>query len=328
MKKVIISAILSVLLAFIGFYPTASAITFSDIDVSHPDFNAIKTLSEAGIIQGYDDGTFRPDKLVNRAEALKIILASAGKTAEIGLYATGYPDIPIDAWYAGYVMQATLDGIISGNPDGTFAPGRTVNEAEYLKMTLLSFNTDLSHHTNIQIPISADTNISDWYIPYLSYAKTVGLVYPDYKNNLYPGMELNRGQCAEITYKMLLIINGGEAQKLLSMTEAKVIEAIVAFYNNDFSQAVSLSNAAMDLSEQAVAVKPDSTVLQATNTYVQSYQKAFLAHQLNTQGSVQEAQTLASEAIQLANQAITQSGAISEFAQRAIEISSQLLGNN
>ena len=307
---------------------TTDTISFSDVPESHPNFRAITALAGAGIIQGYEDGTFKPEKLVNRAEALKIILLSAGKEVDKGLYVTGYSDVPLDSWFSGYVMGATLEGIVGGNPDGTFAPDRTVNKAEYLKMTLLSFGTDLSQHTNLKSAVSADTKVSDWYTPYLSYAKTIGLIYADYKNYLYPGTELNRGQCAEITYKMLLIINGGEAQKLLSMTEAKVIEAIIAYYNNNLLLAVNLAEDALDLSERAVAVRPDSVVLKATNTYTQGYVKVFLAHRLNMQGSLAEAQAMAREANTLANQAIKESGTVTEFAQRIIKIADPLLAEN
>ena len=192
-------------------------------------------------------------------------------------------------------------------------------------MTLLAFDTDLSKHQNIQNPIAADVYPGDWFISYMSYAKTVGLVYPDYLNNLYPGKELNRGECAEISYKMLLLINGGESQKLLSMTEAKVIGAIVAYYNNRINEAISLTAEAVTLADQAVASKPESTVMTATKTYVSSYEKAFLAHRKFLEGQITEATTLAQEAKQLANQAIGENSAITEFANRAIQISDDLL---
>lgn len=280
--------------------------TFSDVEESGPYFIAVESLFRLGIIEGYEDGTYKPENGVNRAEALKMVLAGAGIKVENGLYATGFFDVTLDSWYAGYVMSGLLKGIIGGNPDGTFAADRQVNKAEFLKMALETFETDLTNHLNLTSNIAADTPPREWYGPYLSYAKTVGLVFPDLKNNLYPAQFLNRGQCANIIYKMYLLKQGGEAQKMLSIAEAKLVEALVKIHNNDISSATYLADEALNYSQRALTANPDSAATKATETVAKAFQKLFLAYQAGLQKDtasviilVGEAKTLAAKAAEI-----------------------------
>ena len=52
---------------------------FKDVNVGDDDYIAIKFLKDRNIISGYSDGTFQPGNLINRAEALKIILGTINK---------------------------------------------------------------------------------------------------------------------------------------------------------------------------------------------------------------------------------------------------------
>ena len=58
--------------------PTVALATdFTDLDSSNPNYTAIMSLVEQGVLQGYDDGTFKADQEVTRAETLKIVLLGA-----------------------------------------------------------------------------------------------------------------------------------------------------------------------------------------------------------------------------------------------------------
>ena len=58
----------------------AAASPFSDVTSSHPNYDAIMYLYSHQIVGGYPDGTFRPNAIVNRAEALKFTLLGSGIT--------------------------------------------------------------------------------------------------------------------------------------------------------------------------------------------------------------------------------------------------------
>ena len=99
-------------------------------DVAATDWynNAISTLSGMGIIEGYPDGSFRPDAPITRAEFTKI---AVGFFDEVGNYVAGtYSDVPADAWYADFIDAAVDLGLIEGYPDGTIRPNATITRAE------------------------------------------------------------------------------------------------------------------------------------------------------------------------------------------------------
>lgn len=93
----------------------------------------------AGIIQGYPDGTVRPDAPVNRAEALKILLRSARmeEARPTGTGALRFPDVPEGSWFAPYVEQASARGAVEGYADGTFRPAAPITRAEAGKLLLI-----------------------------------------------------------------------------------------------------------------------------------------------------------------------------------------------
>ncbi len=91
-----------------------------------------------GVVGGYDDLTFRPDAPVNRAEALKILtLASQlGTFASSGTLLTPptFTDVTDADWFAPYVAEMAIRGIVSGYGDGTFGPEKPITRAEAAKI--------------------------------------------------------------------------------------------------------------------------------------------------------------------------------------------------
>ncbi|MDD5469282.1 MAG: beta-propeller domain-containing protein [Candidatus Peribacteraceae bacterium] len=140
-KKILLFA--GTTLGMVALAPLA-ATGFSDVSSSTPYGEAIRTLQERGVIEGYQDGTFKPGSTINRAEFLKIILE--GRTGESADAAyTGkncFPDVK-EEWFAPYVCTAKEEGIIGGYPDGTFKPGQPINFVEASKIIALAFGQDV-----------------------------------------------------------------------------------------------------------------------------------------------------------------------------------------
>ena len=94
---------------------------FPDVKLAHKNYTAIIYLQENGIIQGYPDGTFKPENSVNRAEFLKIIIEGSQIFTD-ATENTPFPDVDHSAWYGPYLKKAYAEGWIDGYPDGTFKP--------------------------------------------------------------------------------------------------------------------------------------------------------------------------------------------------------------
>lgn len=176
---------------------------FNDVTKDHPNYEAIMDLKTRGIISGYQDGTFKPDKEVNRVEAIKIILLGVGvDTSKTTLHT--FSDTSSNGWYAAYLNKAFELAIVKGYDDGTFKPDQTVNLAENLKMLLKAENITISTTEPAEDPY-ADTPKDAWYANYVLYAKDHNLIDTNTENMVFPGQGMTRGKLAELIFRMIYI---------------------------------------------------------------------------------------------------------------------------
>ena len=106
---------------------SGTARTFADVPMNQWYANAVTTLAGMGVINGYPDGTFKPDAPITRAEF--VIMAMNFAKADKGT-ACSFADVPENMWYYSAIAGATENGWISGYPDGTFGPDRNITRAE------------------------------------------------------------------------------------------------------------------------------------------------------------------------------------------------------
>lgn len=203
MKKILI-----VMVAVLSTSLLAWADSFPDVPEDYRYYPAIEFLDERQIIKGYDDGTFKPDGLVNRAEALKIIVGAAAIDTG-GEYDILFPDVLKTDWFFTYVMTAHSKGIVVGYKDGKFKPANSVNLAETLKMLTMTFGTELPA---VEADVFADVLVKDWFAPYFLYAREKNLLLPDDDNKISPDQVITRGALADLVYRMITVKeNDGEA---------------------------------------------------------------------------------------------------------------------
>lgn len=113
---------------------TANA-AFSDVADSHPYKEAITTLSTLDVINGYEDGTFAPDKDISRAEFTKMIVYMLG-LGELTTPITTFEDVSSSHWANANIKTAYDLQIINGFDDGTFRPDQPVTYEQALKMVV------------------------------------------------------------------------------------------------------------------------------------------------------------------------------------------------
>ncbi len=197
MKTKIIFIIVGIL------FTSVTAFAFSDLTNNHTYNEAINFIKENNIVQGYPDGTFKPDNKINRAELLKIIIESKFSDDEINNALNEYraknywyidlQDVDIDSWYGSYVRIAIREGITEGYPDGTFKPSQNVNFVEALKIVLKTYN------------IAYTENTTPWY---------KGLVEKGAELNLNPlditrfDLNITRAQMADMITRIVKMKEG------------------------------------------------------------------------------------------------------------------------
>ncbi|MGN9165488.1 S-layer homology domain-containing protein [Tissierellaceae bacterium HCP3S3_D8] len=97
---------------------------------------AVARLVAFGVLDGYKDGTYRPDQDVTRAEFAKILVEALGigNAAKAAAGKVTFKDVPASHWASGYVSTASGYGLLKGFPDGTFKPEQQVSYADALTM--------------------------------------------------------------------------------------------------------------------------------------------------------------------------------------------------
>lgn len=114
------------------FYPS-----FTDVPKTHPYYQYIETAKLRGVIGGYDNGTFRPDTVIARAQATKMLVLAKGWSL-VNPSTPTFPDVLSGSWSYGYIETALRRGVIGGFEDGTFRPNMPLTRGFLSKMLALT----------------------------------------------------------------------------------------------------------------------------------------------------------------------------------------------
>ncbi len=130
-----LSKVLSLVLAIAMLLSVPTFAAFTDVAANANYAEAVTVLSALEIINGYGDGTFKPEGKITRAEYSAIICRAIGMgDAAKGSITDSFTDVPATHWANGYIATAQNAGIINGMGDGTFAPEAEVTYEQAVKM--------------------------------------------------------------------------------------------------------------------------------------------------------------------------------------------------
>ncbi len=297
-NKNIKSVLFSLLITALIIPSVASAATFVDVPETHKHYVAVEYLKGSEVIGGYDDGTFKPDNTINRAEVLKIILQGSSIESPELEGESEFSDVQKDVWFAKFIMKAKEIGIVKGNPDGTFAPARSVNKVELLKMLLIANNVDVSNYaTSDQTFLDADKDA--WYFPYLNFAQETGLIRFTGEAKLEPSKELTRGEVADIMYLLIALKKQNSSKFLLEQAELQVASAMNLLNVREYDDAYNAADIAYDFSNQALNVdknEANKPTIQSAIKLAESIKQLIDAYRMivqqsNCQGAIELANT-------------------------------------
>ena len=122
----------------------AGAKEFTDDEDQNYD-EAIAVISEIGVVDGYPDGSFKPQGTLTRGAAAKIIcnlILGPTTAGELHADTAPYKDVPTSNTFSGYIAYCAKEGIISGYADGTFRPSAGLTGYAFMKMLLGALGYD------------------------------------------------------------------------------------------------------------------------------------------------------------------------------------------
>lgn len=174
---------------------------FTDIN-GHWAENAINKISAAGIINGFGDNTFRPDRTVTRAEFTKMIISAVEKKKTLP---NGenilFSDVSPQSWYSVYIKKALAAEIIQGF-DGCFLPEETITREDaavimYRCIRLLGKNSDAADLNYLDA-----NDISEYAEEAVSGLTSCGIL-KGAGNMFFPKKGMTRAEVAEMTVRLL-----------------------------------------------------------------------------------------------------------------------------
>lgn len=188
---------LVLVVAMVMAFATVSSAAFTDA-ASITKAEAVDVLSALGVINGYEDGSFKPEGTVTRAEMAKMIATILNQGEDVGAMYAGACTFADTAnhWAAGYVAYCAQEQIINGKNASTFAPDATVTGTEAAKMVLGALGHDAD---------KAGLIGSAWASTTLSLAKKANLIGE--LNNL----TMNMGEAMTRENAAQLLLNGLKA---------------------------------------------------------------------------------------------------------------------
>lgn len=223
---------------------------YNDVPENQEYAIAITAMTEAGVVSGYEDNSFKPMNEVSRVEALKMILEASGRIETM----TGneneapFEDMDSEAWYVPYVNYGYEEGFISGDDNGDLRPDASINRAEALKILLFATNKAY------ELPEGSDDT---WFSAYLDYAIENALLVPDSSGNYTPEASLTRGELCELLYRFQNHPYTGEVEF-----------GVATYYGYSFNGSNTASGTTLDTYGYMAAHKtlPFGTRVRITNT--------------------------------------------------------------
>lgn len=206
---------------------TASALSpamlFDDVNsFSEFYYDGIALMKDQGIVEGYGDGTYRPDDTINRAEMLKILIGAKfiDKDAAILDSYTDedcFDDVEADKWYTGYICYAEDMNWIDGYADGTFRPSDNINFVEAIKIVMNVFDLKMMHDGNF-------TDEDPWYRNFVESAATYDFIPTTIIDF---GQLINRGEMADMIARKIKYDEGKLDEYLGERADYKVTYASI-----------------------------------------------------------------------------------------------------
>ena len=171
-----------------------SANAFKDDKSISDDYaEAVAVLNGMGVFKGYEDGSFKPEGNITRAEVATIVYriytADVAKNDKSGLYATynKFSDMAGAGWAQGYIGYCANAELVKGYPDGTFKPSGKVTGYEVLAMILRAVGYDKN----------GEFSGADWALHVAQTAQQAGVL----KN--VKGIDLNAPATRELVAELL-----------------------------------------------------------------------------------------------------------------------------
>lgn len=183
--------------------PAASALAATDIN-GHWCENVIERWENEGLIAGYEDGSFRPDQPITRAEFISLVNRYLGFNTSSAI---SFSDVDVNDWYAKQVAIAVTSGYVGGFDDNTFRPGDYITRAQ--TASIIARLTHLSNKPEESYKFDDAYRNPEWAKGVIGAVAAKGYMIGDEKNNFDAPDPLTRAEAVAILDRLRFLLEGG-----------------------------------------------------------------------------------------------------------------------
>ncbi len=171
----------------------AQAASFSDIQGS--TYAAyISYLGNRQVIEGYPDGTYKPEQSISRAEAATMMVKGMKLDCSDISGPSPFTDVSLDSWAYPYILAGYRAGYVHGAGDGTFSPDDLISRSEALTLVL---NLSKQSKSQAVLPLFLDLPSGHWAAESVATALAAGMYTTSPGNEyFYPEQPFLRGEMA------------------------------------------------------------------------------------------------------------------------------------
>ena len=198
--------ILLAVVLLLGAVPAAAFAGFADVPADAWYAPTVQTCAEQGLFQGTSPTTFSPELSMTRGMFVTVL----GRMENIDptqADASGFMDVPEDAYYAGYVGWAARSGIVAGVSDSVFEPERGISRQEICTIVhrYLVWK-DVSLQAVPSAQFADDAQIAEWAKESVYVCRSAGIVSGVGDNHFAPNVAARRCEAAQIFKNLLAVL--------------------------------------------------------------------------------------------------------------------------
>ncbi|WP_051910298.1 S-layer homology domain-containing protein [Lysinibacillus sp. BF-4] len=226
----------------------AASSPFSDVPYTHTHFDNIMALQARGVISGYGDGTFRPNKYVTRAQASKM-LAMVLNLDTVNVKNPNFADVSSHDEHYGAIAALVEANVISGYGDGSFRPNATLTRSQMAKMLVNGFNFEVASAVQ---PVFEDVTSTTSNAVHIQTLVDLGITRGTTPVTFSPYNNVTRGQISTF------LMNAERANQRVKKYKITAIEGNTVYINGVPYQASRHLQSL--LSSRNAAVLKDATI--------------------------------------------------------------------
>ncbi len=236
MKKIIVAVLMVTSLVLPAYADTAATLInsyitdtkaphmFTDMEDALWAAPSVESLTSFGIVSGFEDGTFRPDNNITKAEFVKIVVSA------FGLYnpdaAVTLTDNNPDDWYYIYVSSAMEKGVASADETGMFNAEENITREEMFDISKKAIDfTEISLiDSATPLSFSDEADIHPNYKDAITYMVSGGIVTGNPDGTLLPKANSTRAEACVMIMRMLNSAIANEKTAVESDTNTENID--------------------------------------------------------------------------------------------------------